>query len=242
DGTGKVRIGPGVGTFKLAALNHLLFIRNNTLFRQTFDPSRLAMSGAADAVADQVQSFSTSNGGVLAYRPVARTPVDKRQLTWFDRTGRVLSTVALAELNPASVSLAPDAKRVATHGGAGATDVWLIDLERNVQTRFTFGTESAGYPVWSPDGQSIVFVGRSGLFEKSANGTSPERTLISNMPLAGPSDWSRDGKFVLFRFRSQNSVANAADIWVLPIQDGGKPFVWLDSPQSDEFHGTFSPN
>jgi Tol biopolymer transport system component len=233
-------------TSKFAAPNHLLFIRNNTLFRQTFDPNRLAVSGAEDAVAEQVQSFSTSNGGVLAYRTLVRTFFEKRQLTWFDRTGRVLGTVPLAELNPASVSLAPDSRRVATHGaGAGSSDVWLIDLERNVQTRFTFGIDVAGYPVWSPDGQSIVFVGRVGagrLFEKSANGTSPERALINDMQIAGPSDWSRDRKFVLFRFRSQNSISNAADIWALPIQDGGKPFVWLDSPQSDEFHGTFSPN
>jgi len=49
-----------------------------------------------------------------------------------------------------------------------------------------------------------------------------------------PSDWSRDGKYLLY------SVAG--DLWVWPTQGGGEPVQQTSSPISQEIEATFSPN
>jgi Tol biopolymer transport system component len=34
-------------------------------------------------------------------------------------------------------------------------DIWIMDLARNVPTRFTFDPAAEGFPIWSPDGRQI---------------------------------------------------------------------------------------
>ena len=79
----------------LYAQGHLLFLREGTLMAQPFDPRRLALTGEAFPVAEQIQTtgtsppygvFSTSENGVLAYQMGAA--VANPQLVWFDRTGK----------------------------------------------------------------------------------------------------------------------------------------------------------
>ena len=77
---------------------YLLFIREGTLMAQPFDNRRLELKGQAVPVAEQVggtagtsgwASFSASANGVLAFQRGA----SDRQLTWYDREGKVLGTV-----------------------------------------------------------------------------------------------------------------------------------------------------
>ena len=39
----------------------------------------------------------------------------------------------------------------------GNEDVVIYDLPRDIPTRFTFDPASDSYPVWSPDGEQVVF-------------------------------------------------------------------------------------
>ena len=77
-------VAPGIG--------RLLFVRDATLFAQPFDAGRLQLSGDAVRVAEPVGSFldgaffSASTNGVLVFRG----PDEDRQLTWFDRRGKIL--------------------------------------------------------------------------------------------------------------------------------------------------------
>ena len=41
--------------------------------------------------------------------------------------------------------------------GLLGTDVWVLELGRDVFTRLTLAPETDVYPIWSPDGNSIVF-------------------------------------------------------------------------------------
>jgi hypothetical protein len=116
-----------------------LYLRENTLMAQPFDEKRLAQSGEAVPVAEQVRIpggsnvgvFTASRAGLLAYHQGA---VEKRQLTWFDRSGKPLGT--LGDPSDAfAVELSPDHKAVAVMRAGQNVDLWIYDVARVLPTR-----------------------------------------------------------------------------------------------------------
>jgi Tol biopolymer transport system component len=224
----------------------ILFLRERTLMAQPFDASKLQTTGDPVPVAENVDFrngyegfFSVSQNGVLAY---LLSSVPNRQLGWFDRGGKPLGTVG----TPGDIftpSISPDGTLVAEdHSDAQAAniDIWLHNLARATTSRFTFGGRNY-FPVWSPDGTRIVFasdrdgVGR--LYLKPTDGAGKEELLLKSLSPNLPTDWSRDGRFVIFH---QNDAKTKTDIWVLPLSgDGlvvpGKPFPFLQT----EFNETY---
>jgi Tol biopolymer transport system component len=82
---------------------------------------------------------------------------NRRQLAWFDRSGKTLGTLGAPDENGlTSPSVSPDGRRVAVSRTVqGNTDIWLLDGTRT--SRFTFDAAFDRYPIWSPDGSRIVF-------------------------------------------------------------------------------------
>jgi Tol biopolymer transport system component len=122
-------------------------------------------------------------------------------------------------------------------------DVWLLDIGRGVKTRFTFDNSVDNGPIWSPDGKNIIFSsnrnGHFDLFEKNTNGAMDEKILFSSPLLKATSDWSNDGKYVLFT--SMGDQNTKSDIWVLPMVGDRTPFAFAHSEFS-EGGGVFSPD
>src|SRR5688572_19442766 len=179
----------------------LLFVRAGTLMAQPFDADRLRLSGDLFPVAQQIgqvaagnlagiAGFGASSNGTLVYRVgSAGAPTE---LAWFDRTGRKVGTVPVAGnfINPI---LSPDQNRVAVERIDGSNrDIWIVDLARGTSSRFTFDPAVEQYPVFSADGQQILFVSdRSGawdLYSKAANGIGEEKLLLKGAN--GVTDWS----------------------------------------------------
>ena len=72
----------------------LLFMREGRLLAQSFDANRLALTGEAFPIAEQVgqsgaYGFFSAIDGVLAYRGAG----GENQLTWFDRQGKALDQI-----------------------------------------------------------------------------------------------------------------------------------------------------
>ncbi len=177
---------------------------------------------------------------MLAY---ALTGGGSRQLTWFDRQGKVLGHVG----EPAArdeLSLSPDGTRVAEGrvDDKGTWVVWGLDLARGVNTRLTFENGGAGNGTWSPDGSQIVYAPGGGaaadLYRKPANGAGQGELLFHSAEVKEPQDWSRDGRFLLFMQGGKNS---SSDLWVLPMEGEHKPFPYLTTP-FEETQGKFSPD
>ncbi len=123
---------------------YLLFVRDHTLMAQPFDASKLATTGDARPIAEQVDVngtyayFAASQTGVLAYTS-GGLGAGAVQISWHDRSGKVVGTVG----KPVDVNnprLSPDGKMVATDrldAGSNTRDIWLHDLARGTEQRLT---------------------------------------------------------------------------------------------------------
>ena len=117
-----------------------------TLMAQGIHPRRLSLIGDPIAIAERVNGFSASDTGVLVYStdnrgvPVGVPGILEGQLTWFDRQGRVVSTVG----DPGILRiprLSPDGLQVALEQADPETqnmDIYLFEFARGVNNRFTF--------------------------------------------------------------------------------------------------------
>jgi Tol biopolymer transport system component len=228
---------------------YLLFGRDGALFAQSFDVNTLTLSGNAIRLADQMLIntnsrgfFSVSDNGTLLYDQFAEG--EYRQLTWFDTAGKQLD--AFGERGSfIQLKLSPDQKRAAVSRrdpATGVFDLYVTDVVRGASTRLTSGPSDVADFVWSPDGNYIVWSALKGrtyqLVQKLASGAGQEQVLYeSNYPI-GPTDWSRDGKFILF---TQNDPKTKRDLWVLPLEGDRKPYVFFQSA-TDDVSPCFSPD
>ena len=165
------------------------------------------------------------------------------RLLWFDAAGRQLGSVGEPG-SYADLRLSPDGKRGAislVDAGRGTRDIWILDIARDLLTRFTFDAADEQNPVWSPDGQRIVFNSRRSarldLYEKPASGAGSETVLLADNFDKSPMSWSSDGRFLLYGV----NVTTSADLWVLPLTGDRKPFPFLNTPFA-EVPGAFSPD
>ncbi len=97
---------------------------------------------------------------------------------------------------------------------------------------------------WSPDGQRIVFfssrAGQYDLYRKDAGGAGQDEQLLASRLSKFPTDWSRDGRFLLY---TESGSKNGFDLWTLTGPGGRdpKPVPFLQTP-FDETQGQFSPD
>ena len=232
-----------------ASRGHLLFLREETLMAQPFDAKKRRLTGEAFPVAEHVSQgqsnnaiVSVSENGLLAYQ--AAGSLELSQLTWFDRNGKELEALGA----PATYNrprLSHDDLRVAveiTDSQTRAADIWVCDLTRRTQTRFTFDSADDSIPIWSPDDTRIAFMsGRKGpgdLYWKATDGTGAKELLLATGETKPPSDWSADGLFIAFTsFAIQN---NRGSLWGLSLPDR-KPTLVLQAAFSVS-NGQFSPD
>lgn len=142
-------------------------------------------------------------------------------------------------------SLSPDGKRVAlTVAEGGSQDVWVYDPQREAMTRLTFGGGVYFSPIWSPDGQFVVFfsVGK-GIFQARADGAGQPQALTQNRLEQYPWSFTPDGK----RLAYFESAGGLFQIWTVPLEgqggrwNAGKPEPFLTSSFNDTAP-SFSPD
>ena len=229
--------------------DHLLWLRGRTLLAQNFDPVSLKLSGELYTLADSVASTTVSGHLNAALSPAGlllySTSSTVSQFVWMDRTGKRLGAVSGAG-DYTTFRLSPDGRRAVAglNSVGGGSDLWILDLERGIATRLTSRTSNTLFPVWSPDGGTIVFQSDGGsMFRKEASGAVPEQRISESTNLRGPLDWSRDGRSLLY---FEVAPGTNRDLWILPVTTDGNPVPGVKASQYlltpfSEWHGRFSP-
>jgi dipeptidyl aminopeptidase/acylaminoacyl peptidase len=217
---------------------YLLWIRDNTMIAQPFDPARAAVYGEASAV-PRAETVSFNSGTNAAFASgsnqgaiVFRAGDDRDQLTWFSREGKPEDgTLGKPGLHM-GLCISPDGKSVAiaVRASSGLADIWRMDLARGAQNRLTFDGRGQT-AAWSPDGQRIEYGAvAQNLYETSARGVGPADTILQAQHNVYVADWSPDGRYLLYQ---EQSPETQGDLWVLPASGDRKPIPYLRTPSND---------
>jgi DNA-binding winged helix-turn-helix (wHTH) protein/Tol biopolymer transport system component len=209
----------------------LVYARSATLYAQRFDAARLRLVGAAVPIADGVAynprtgrvPLAASDTGVLAYREPWIT-----ELVWVDRSG-ARQGVAAPAATYVSFSIAPDGRRVAAarlDPRIGTADIWMFGPGEH-EIRVTDNPDWDVGPVWSPDGQYVVYASRRHnrwhLYRRSPTAVAPEELLLDS-----------DAPVTPLQMISANDVLYTAqrprspfDLWKLADRQRATPLLQL---------------
>jgi len=198
-----------------------------------FSLRTLSATGEPTPLARNARCPSVSEDGTLAY---IGGPAPLRRLVWLSRSGEKLGNLGQAQELIYMPALSPDGRRVALTGTESQNwDVWVYDMEREVKTRLTTSNPNTDHrPIWSPDGAQIVYAanrqpsGRDVALMNS-DGSGESEILVSGSYSDQPTDWSADGRYLLFQYGSP--VGKSDIYYLLRNTDGsfGEPQAFLRS-------------
>jgi eukaryotic-like serine/threonine-protein kinase len=234
---------------------YLVYLRDGTLLAQPFDLDGRRMAGEPRAVARRVPSFggsgaadfSVSRRGVLAYQSF----VSRSQLIWVDRKGKRLSAASPAGIAANCLRLSPDGRWVAAVPfdiERGVPEIWLYDAVSGAGRKLVFGPDIPAVPVWSPDSRRLVYLLEEaqqdwpGLALTSLDGT-PEKEPLPYTGFMAPTDWSSDGRFILYNNSALPAITQTfpSDVFAIDMARSRKVIPLLNTP-FHEYSAVFSPD
>jgi serine/threonine-protein kinase len=239
---------------------HLVYMRQGTLFAVRFDLDRLETVGQAVPAIEGLAANSFTTGGVqlavssestMVYVPGAAETTAGNPIDWMTHDGKT-SVLRAAKANWSNPRFSPDGQKLALDIFDGKQrDIFVYEWARNTLTQLTFDAGQDRMPVWTPDGQRIVFQSDrdkpaiSNLYWVNADGTGKATRLTDSSEVQVPLSWHPGGKFLVF-----TAVHNATqtDLMILPMEgDAARgwtpdtPTVFLSTPAT-EFVPMFSPD
>jgi serine/threonine-protein kinase len=231
------------GDVRYLPTGHLVYVRDGTLRAQPFDvEQRVVTPGPVPLVEGVAQGgaiaqFDAADNGTLVYQ----TGGASRTLVWVDREGSE-EPIPAEPGNYGSVQLSPNRERVVIQEAGLASDLVVYDLVRDTPTQLTSDPASDAFPIWTLNGERIVWASDRGggvfnIVWRAADGTGPVEPLTTGDNVQVPHSWSADGQMlVMLEVREANG-----DIGVLSIEDDA-PIDWLLETDFDENHANVSPD
>jgi len=216
------------------ASGHLLFVRDQTLMAQGFDPDSLATTGEAFPVAEGVlvvpgaslAVFGASSNGVLTFQ--TGSAVAETTLEWRDRSGRPQDNLGDAALYRLG-RISPDGGHVIVQIidlESGTQDLWVYEVDRGIRTRFTFDPLADVTPVWSADGETVYFSsnrgGKFAVYRKPLSGVDEAELVAEFEGNAFPDSVSSDGRYLAVMTAGDDT----ADLQIVDLQQGGQASVF----------------
>ncbi|MBI2188922.1 MAG: protein kinase [Acidobacteria bacterium] len=243
---GEQRILIGGAAPLYASSGHLVFVRGTTLMAVPFDLERLEVTGDPVALLEGITrtgastaQYWLSENGTLVYRP-GTGAAGGRTLAWVGRDGGE-EALAVEGRDYASPRVSPDGQRVAVWA---AQDIWIYNLARGTTTRLTFDPATDAWPLWTPDGERVVFASnRSGnydLYSRRADGTGPEERLTTGPQYEFPESWGNGGRDLVF-LECRAASAGPCDVSVLSMAGERQTKVLLQT-EFNEGSASVSPD
>ena len=249
------RVSAGPSSNPAYASGYLLLVREGKLWAQSFDARQLRVNGEPFLVSDGVRwafdrraaDFSAAENGMLVFLSSVGSG---QRLVWLDGEGKEQG-VAVPDIgNPTSGlmagTLSPSGDRTAIARARGSgSDIWIYNLKTALGARLTFTDDFNESPVWSPDGNNIVYtrnlLDHYELRLKSVSGAGEEQVLVKSPGNVIASAWSRDGRYVFYGadiFGTTGKVQGMA----LPMESGDHKAFAATQTAGNVFAGAFSPD
>ncbi len=235
-----------------APTGHLIYALANDLFAIAFDPDTLETSGTAVSleqglaragftVINDTANYGMSEDGSLVYR-VGRGSIRQRILVWVDSEGNETPVGAPID-DYRWTSVSPDGSRVAlTISDGTQIDIYIWNFARQTMTRLTFDEANDGSPIWTPNGEQIIFRslrdGSGNIYRRRADGTGTVEQLTEGTGNRFPQSLSSDGATLAF---AQTGGTTGNDILMLDLGSGTsgeanrEPVMWLQTEFNEGF-------
>ena len=210
--------------------DYIYYMRETFLMAQQFDASSFKVIGDPFPIAEDVLfaknynkgSFTISNNSDLVYEQGVAT--DGSMLLIKSKGKADIDTVLSGDTYY-SASFSPDEQSIVmTYSDINAdkSAVWFYDFNSKVKTRFTFADAQEGLPLWTPDGESILYTSNKGdstkgifaVYIKHASGMKPDSLLFQDsIANVFPSSITSDGKtLICLKTISDDGEAFAVDL------------------------------
>ena len=234
---------------------HIVYTVGKNLFAVPFNADRLEVTGPPVPMVEGIlwmgttaaPQFAISDSGTLVYvKGLGNSAASGRTLVWVDRKGKEepLKASPDAYLFP---KISPDGTQIAMTIAAGNnTDIWIWNLPRAIMTRLTFNEGQDIQPIWTHDGQQIIFFSNpadkkspAGAYRKAADATGTAE-LLGSAPGRGLFPWSLspDGKtLAVTEFTGSN-----LDIGILSLEGDRTRKTLLDNKAHAEMQPKISPD
>ncbi len=228
---------------------YLLYLRENVLVAQHFDPKSLKLSGDPTPVAEKLDyanardlaAFSAAHG-TLVYR---HGSLQKTQPMWVDRTGK-----EVGRFGEPGLYIAP---RPSPNGAlvgvvrpdpdTGKGDVWIVDTSRNTMSRSTFVDAASISYAFSPDAKrlavgTVAGTASSGVWIQPVSGSGTQEKLDTPKTFGNVSSWSPNGRYLFLMVQNN---ATRADVYYIDLEGDKKLAPFIQSP-ANELNAVLSPN
>jgi Tol biopolymer transport system component/predicted Ser/Thr protein kinase len=231
----------------------LVYARDEALMARMFNFETGAFQGTERKIAERVAHLPgnveaafhmSANGRLLIY---SETDRDQSVFQEWDRAGRMLHQSSFVGSQTMQMRLSPDERRILfTHPDekTGNRDIWMLDLERDTESRLTSNPANDWFGVWAPDGKGFYFVSDRNsspifqvFFKRTLESGGTEEQVRPAIPLP-VHDISHDGRWLLLSRLSQESRYG---LMVADLRAKTPPEVLLDT-EFDESWGRFSPD
>jgi Tol biopolymer transport system component len=227
----------------------MLFLRDEKLFAQPFDPVSVTLSGDPELVAQPVWSDVQGTAGLIGFDAAARVlawrPALSRRvrMMWKNRDGTTREEFHKAEAIEAVPSRDGRLIMLAQPDYLMSRANFVIfDRLRGTIAPFTSPDTTSTSPVWSPDGLRVVYSslrdGAYDLYVKEARAGGADSRLLHTDGMKAAQSWSPDGETILY-----NAVdpQTRLDLWAIEARSGATPRIFAGG-EADQCCGRFSPD
>ena len=234
---------------------YILYFQDGNLMARRFEAENLTAVGEARVVMQHVPyhvswwvPLAVSANGVVA----TRSGESDEELHWRDRAGRELGRLG-EPVTYIGLRLSHDGRRAAVEvedPTNGESDLWILETDRGVATRFTSEPNKESSPTWSRDDRLLAYERHggktidAGLSVREVQGSA----VVAHIPLregvtfSVPQSWASDGA-LLVSVLQQSSGRNGYEIELWQVSDSDDvEFESLIASPFDERRAELSPD
>lgn len=245
-------ITPPIGHPTYLPSGHIIFGQFGRLMSVPFDLERLQVTGLPTPAMERLhtsfaqgatQFFATPDGTLLF---VPGNSATEGRLIWLNRDDTI-DYLPFPIANYGAFQLSPGDDKIAIEIFDVNAHIFILDLRQQSIAKLTDEGNNLN-PVWSADGQSVVFssdrAGAWNLYRQPINNGQPaaallptERAEVLRRPKA--STFTSDGRYLLFE--AGGAAGRKQDIWRLPLDPPGEPEQLISTP-NNEWGARLSPD